>query len=197
MKTPIKKRLAKWLSTEVVIVALAFLAIALAWSTAGSAADFSQLQHAAKAEQIEISAEQTEQLQAKQLTAALVWHGSSPWVHAVTRGAKATFAQLGIKVVAVTDAQFDPAKQVADLENISALEPDIILSLSVDGISTKASYQKATKNGAKLVLLSNPIPDFKQGEDYVGIVTDDMFGMGRAAAQMLAESIQGLSLIHI
>lgn len=139
-------------------------------------------QQAKQAKSITISKEQAQKIKQKSLTAAMAWHGASPWISAVSRGASDTFEALGIKVVASTDAQFDPAKQVADLENITALKPNILLSLSVDGTSTKQSYQKAINAGAELVLLSNPIPGFRHGKEYVGIVTDDMFGMGKAAA---------------
>ncbi|MDQ9093210.1 substrate-binding domain-containing protein [Pseudoalteromonas haloplanktis] len=152
------------------------------------AAQLQSLDGAVQSQSVVLSEQQIAQVSQQSLTAVMVWHGSSPWVGAVTHGAKTEFTKLGIKVLAVTDAQFDPAKQVADLENINALNPDIILSLSVDGTSTKVSYQKAIAKGAKLVLLSNPIPGFVQGRDYVGIVTDDMFGMGAAAAQLVAEA---------
>ena len=145
--------------------------------------------NAAKSADVNLSNAQIKQIKQEHLTAALVWHGSSPWVSAVTQGAKETFATMGIDIVAITDAQFDPAKQVADLENISALAPDIILSLSVDSISTKTSYKQAVKNGTKLVLLSNPIEGFIHNQDYVGIVTDDMFGMGMAAAELTAAAL--------
>ncbi|MBU2970388.1 substrate-binding domain-containing protein [Pseudoalteromonas sp. C2R02] len=153
------------------------------------AVDIQSIKDAAKSSDIVLSKIEIQKIQEKSLTAALVWHGSSPWVSSVTQGAKAEFEKLGVNVLAVTDAQFDPAKQVSDLENVTALTPDIILSLSVDSVSTKLSYEKAISNGAQLVLLSNPIPGFQLGKDYVGIVTDDMFGMGKAAAELLAESI--------
>ncbi len=151
--------------------------------------DREDLTKAEQAAKVSLSAEQVAQLKTKQLTAALAWHGSSPWVNAVTNGAKQTFAELGIKVIAITDAHFDPAKQVADLENISALQPDILLSLSVDSTSTKTTYAQAISAGTKLVLLSNPIEGFIHGKDYVGIVTDDIFGMGKAAAELASEAL--------
>ena len=151
--------------------------------------DLQKIQDATYSSEVQLTDQQVAKIKAKQLTAALVWHGSSPWVSSVTRGAKEAFADLGVKVIAVTDAQFDPVKQVADLENISALNPDIILSLSVDPISTKVSFKRVIDQGAKLVLLSNPIDGFVHGKDYVGIVTDDMIGMGKAAAELAADSL--------
>ena len=49
-------------------------------------------------------------------TAALLWHTSSDFVNAVTAGAKDEFARLGVEVVATTDAGFDSAKQLSDIE---------------------------------------------------------------------------------
>ncbi len=146
------------------------------------------LAHAVPASAIQLSTLQVQQLQQQRFTAALVWHGASPWISAVTAGATAEFTRLGVKVVAVTDAQFDPARQVADIENVTVLKPDFVLSLVVDPASAKAAYQQLVNSGSQLVLLSNPIPGFVLGQDYAGIVTDDMFGMGRQAADVLAQS---------
>lgn len=154
------------------------------------------LQQAATAEQIHMTAAEQQQIKQRQLTAALVWHGSSPWISAVTAGATAEFAAMGVKVVAVTDAQFDPAKQASDIENISMLKPDFMLSLVVDAASAKGSLQKAVDGGARLVLLSNPIPGFVLNQHYAGIVTDDMFGMGREAAKVLANHFSARSAAH-
>lgn len=170
-------------------IAIVFTTLLISFTSPLYAIDFNSITNADKSENIKLSQEQVASLKSKKLTAALVWHGSSAWVSAVNQGAKETFSQLGINVVAVTDAQFDPAKQVADLENVSALNPDIILSLSVDSTSTKNSYRNAINNGAKLVLLSNPIEGFVLHQDYVGIVTDDMFGMGRAAAELAVDAL--------
>ncbi|KZN46323.1 hypothetical protein N482_12520 [Pseudoalteromonas luteoviolacea NCIMB 1942] len=136
-----------------------------------------------------LTPEQSASVQDARLTAAMAWHGSSPWISAVTRGAKAEFKRLGINVIAVTEAHYDPAKQVSDLETLMALKPDILLSLSVDSMSTKPSYLQLVKSGAKLVLLSNPISGFRHGVDFAGIVKDDVKGMGEAAAELVANAI--------
>ena len=170
-------------------ITFAFTLLITSFTSPLLAVDFNSITNADKSENIKLSQQQIDSLKSKKLTAALVWHGSSAWVSAVNQGAKETFSLFGIDVVAVTDAQFDPAKQVADLENISVLNPDIILSLSVDSTSTKNSYRSAISNGAKLVLLSNPIEGFIHHQDYVGIVTDDMFGMGKAAAQLTIDAL--------
>src|SRR4051794_12220282 len=48
-------------------------------------------------------------------TAAFVWHEDSEFTTAVTAGVRDVFRTLGIKVIAETSANFDPAKQKADI----------------------------------------------------------------------------------
>jgi ribose transport system substrate-binding protein len=124
-------------------------------------------------------------------TAALVWHQSSDFVNAVSRGAKDQFAELGIDVVAETQANFDAGKQKSDIETVMAKRPDALLSLPVDPTATASAYRGAVEAGANLVLLSNVPAGFKPGKDYVTVVTDDLFEMGHQAADALAAAIGG------
>ena len=134
---------------------------------------------------------QAADLQAKHLKAALLWHDQSDFVNAVTAGASDEFARLGIEVVATTSAGFDSAKQLADVETTLALKPDIILSLPLDPVASAAAFAKARDAGAKLVFLSNLPQGYKQPDDYAAIVTDDLFQMGKQAADILAASMGG------
>ncbi len=122
-------------------------------------------------------------------TAALLWHTSSDFVNAVTAGAKDEFARLGISVVAQTDAGFDAAKQKSDVETILAKKPNAVLALPLDPVTSAEAFKPAVANGVKIVLLSNKPKDFVQGKDYVTIVTDDLFQMGKHAADGLAAAI--------
>ncbi|MCF2856585.1 substrate-binding domain-containing protein [Pseudoalteromonas sp. SMS1] len=144
-----------------------------------------------------LTVEQFDEIKGAKLSAAMAWHGSSPWIQAVTAGAREEFERLGIKVVAVTEAHYDPAKQVSDLETLKILHPDILLSLSVDGLSTKPSYLQMVGAGTRLVLLSNPISGFRHGVDFAGIVEDDVESMGNAAAQLMVDAISGKGRVGI
>jgi ribose transport system substrate-binding protein len=124
-------------------------------------------------------------------TAALLWHTSSDFVNAVTAGATDEFKLLGIPVVAQTDAGFDAAKQKNDVETILAKKPSAILALPLDPVTSAEAFKPAIAAGVKIVLLSNKPKDFVQGKDYVAIVTDDLFQMGKHAADALAASIGG------
>jgi ribose transport system substrate-binding protein len=122
-------------------------------------------------------------------TAALLWHTSSDFVNAVTAGAKDEFARLGVSVVAQTDAGFDAAKQKSDVETILAKKPSAILALPLDPVASAEAFKPAVASGVKIVLLSNKPKGFVQGKDYVSIVTDDLFQMGKHAADALAAAI--------
>jgi ribose transport system substrate-binding protein len=122
-------------------------------------------------------------------SAALVWHTTSDFISAVTAGAISEFDRAGIKVVATTDAGFDSARQLSDVETVLAKSPSVILALPLDPISSAKAFQTAKEKGVKLVFLSNVPAGYKQGTDYVSVVTDDLFEMGKQAADVLARSL--------
>ena len=122
-------------------------------------------------------------------TAALLWHTSSDFVTAVTAGATDAFKEMGVEVVATTDAGFDAAKQKSDVETVLAKKPSVILALPLDPVTSAEAFKPAIASGTKLVLLSNQPKDFVAGRDYVAIVTDDLFQMGKQAADALAKAL--------
>jgi ribose transport system substrate-binding protein len=122
-------------------------------------------------------------------SAALVWHTSSDFISAVTAGAIYEFDRTGIKVVATTDAGFDSARQFSDVETVMAKSPSVILALPLDPIGSAKAFQAAKEKGVKLVFLSNVPSGYKPGADYVSVVTDDLFQMGKQAADVLAKSL--------
>lgn len=97
--------------------------------------------------------------------------------------------ELGIEVVAVTDAQSDAVKEVDQLETALALNPDALLSMPYDVEVTKAAYQKYIDAEIPVVFMENASADFTAGEDYVAVTNSDSYGNGMFAAMLLAESI--------
>ena len=163
---------------------LALLALPVGAQTVGPSGET-----ATPSSEITIDDAQTAELQGKGLKAALLWHDQADFVNAVTAGATDEFTRLGIEVVATTSAGFDSAKQLADVETTLALKPNIILSLPLDPVASAAAFKKASEAGAKLVFLSNLPTDYKHPADYSAIVTDDLFQMGKQAADLLAASM--------
>jgi ribose transport system substrate-binding protein len=140
---------------------------------------------------LELSDAEIDKVKAGDYTAALTWHQSSDFTTAVTAGAKDEFTKLGIEIVATTNANFDAGKQKNDIETVLAKKPSVMLTLPVDPVTTAAAYRAANSAGTKLVLLSNVPEGFTQGKDYVTVVTDDLFEMGKHAADALAAAIGG------
>ena len=148
-------------------------------------------ERAAPASALKLSSRDVARLRAAHYSAALVWHEDSDFTTAVTAGVRDVFRPLGIRVVAETSAGFDPAKQKADIETVAAKRPAVMLTLPVDPVITASAYRQAARQGTKIVLLSNLPRGMRHGRDYVDVVTDDLFDMGRRAADALAAAVGG------
>lgn len=127
----------------------------------------------------------------KKLKAAILMHTSSDFSNAVIAGAKERFNLLGVEVVYISYANFDPDRQIIQIERAISLGVDIIITLIIDPISGGIALKKAVNKGVKISLLSNLPKGFLHREDYVSIVTDDLFNMGKLLAEMMGESLSG------
>lgn len=142
-----------------------------------------------------VADDQVAAVQAANYTAALLWHDQSDFVNAVTAGASDEFARLGIEVVAVTSAGFDAAKQRSDIETSMAKRPSIILSLPLDPVTSAAAFEEAKEAGVALSFLSNLPAGYEHPADYAAIVTDDLFQMGKQAADALAAAMDNTGTV--
>ncbi|WP_026480918.1 substrate-binding domain-containing protein [Ahrensia sp. 13_GOM-1096m] len=140
--------------------------------------------------EITVSDSNAEALKNGNYTAALLWHDQSDFVNAVTAGATAEFERFGIEVVATTSAGFDAAKQRSDIETALTKKPSIILSLPLDPVTSAAAFKEAKEEDVKLVFLSNLPAGYEHGNDYTTVATDDLFQMGKQAADALAASME-------
>lgn len=144
------------------------------------------------ASSVELSAEEIAEVKAKRLKAAIVMHyGGNDWANAQIAGLEAQFDQLGIEVVATTDANFKPDKQVSDLETVMTKKPDIIVSIPTDPVATASAYKKVADAGVKLVFMDNAPQGLTAGKDYVTVVSADNLGNGVVSAHLLAKSTGG------
>jgi ribose transport system substrate-binding protein len=147
---------------------------------------------------IKLSADEMAKIKAKHATAAIVMHyGGNDWATAQIAGLKDQFAKMGIRVIAVTDANFKPDTQVANIETVLAKKPNIIVSIPTDPVATAGAYRKAAAAGVKLVFMDNVPKDFKAGKDYISTVSADNFGNGVAAAHLMAKQLNGKGKIGI
>ncbi len=149
-------------------------------------------EEAAAPEDAKLSDAEVDQVKAKNATAAIVMHyGGNDWSNAQVAGMKSEFARLGIKVIATTDANFKPDKQVSDIETVLAQKPDIMISIPTDPVATASAYKKVAAAGVKLVFIGNTAQGMTVGKDYVSVVSADDFGNGVVSAHLMAKALGG------
>ncbi|WP_085026212.1 substrate-binding domain-containing protein [Ensifer aridi] len=157
-----------------------------------SPADGPNGEKAVLASDLKLMPEEIEQIKAKNATAAIVMHyTASDWAKAQMAGQKKALDELGIKIIATTDAGYKAEQQVADIESVMALKPDIIISVPAEQSATAAAYKKAAAAGIKIVFLDQAAAGMKPGADYVSLVSSDNRGMGKVAALLMAKALNG------
>lgn len=139
-----------------------------------------------------LTPEERARVRALNASAAIVMHYSdNDWSQAQIAGMRAEFEELGVKVVATTDAGFDPAKQVADIRAALKQKPQAIVSIPTDPVATAPAYAEAVAQGVKLVFMDNVPNGMVAGRDYVSAVSADNFGNGVVCADLMAEALHG------
>lgn len=142
--------------------------------------------------EVQLTDDEVAQVREMGATAAIVMHyGGNDWSQAQIAGLEETFADLGIEVISVTDADFRPETQVENIENVLTRDPDIIVSIPTDPVATAAAYQAAADEGVHLVFMDNVPQGFQPGEQYLSVVSADNFGNGVASAHLMAQALDG------
>lgn len=146
----------------------------------------------ARAGDVALTPAEVEQVRGMGATAAIVMHYTGDgWTDAQIAGLRQTFDELGIEVIAVTDANFEPDRQVSDIETVLARQPDVIVSIPADPVATAGAYRQAAEAGVQLVFMDNVPQGMVAGEDYVSAVSADNVGNGVVAAHLMADALGG------
>jgi ribose transport system substrate-binding protein len=139
---------------------------------------------------VSLTSEELEKIRGLKAKAAIVMHYTKgDWAQAQMVGLRSQFDKMGISVIAVTDAGFQAEKQVADIEQVLAQNPQIIVSIPTDSVTTAVAYKKASQKGVKLVFMDNVPQGLEVGKDYVSVVSADNYGNGAAAAHLMAKAL--------
>ena len=139
---------------------------------------------------IHLSEEELARIQAMKARAAIVLHyGDNDWSNGQVEGLRAQLGHMGIEIIAITDAGFQAAQQVADIEAVIAQQPDVIFAVPVDPVTTAAAYRAAAARGVKLVFMENTPKGLVAGKDYVSVVSADNYGNGAASAELMADAL--------
>jgi ribose transport system substrate-binding protein len=142
--------------------------------------------------EISLTDEQIEKIRAGNFTAAISmgWLGDD-WASQQLIGLKETFEHLNIEVVAETNANWDDARQIADLDAISVLQPDLLVSIPLNTATTANAYQKISDAGTQIVFIDQAADDMQPGEDYVSVISSDNLALGMYLADLLADAVGG------
>lgn len=142
---------------------------------------------AESADVLVLSETEKEAVRQKEYTAAISFHYTGKaWMQLQEKGIKKIFGDLGISLIAVTDAHFDASLQCKQLESIQFLEPDILIAIPVDSQDTAGAFQKIAGSNTKLVLITN-IPDGITSKDYVSCISVNEHSHGRNMGNGLGE----------
>jgi ribose transport system substrate-binding protein len=142
---------------------------------------------AEKSEVLNLSSTEIEQIRSGSYTAAVSFHYTGiAWSRLHEKGIKDVFADLGIKLLAVTDAHFDPELQMKQHASILSMNPDVLISIPSDEIIMGQSYREIVNSGTKLVLINN-VPQGFDHKDYVTCVSVNERENGQSAGRILGE----------
>jgi ribose transport system substrate-binding protein len=122
------------------------------------------------ASSVSLSAEEIEKIRGLKAKAAIVRHYSrNDWSEAQVGSASGrsqiAVRQMGVDVIAVTDAGFIAERQVANIEAVLVQNPQIIVSIPTDPVFTAAAYKKAAQQGVKLVFMDNVPNGLEAGKE--------------------------------
>ncbi len=136
-----------------------------------------------------------QQIRDMQATAAIFMHyGDNDWSNAAVAGVTTQFEVMGIKVIKVTDANFDGEKQTADIHAVMAEKPDIIIA---HPLAPAEVFKEVADQGVKLVFFDNVPTGLKQGQDYVSVVSADSYGNGITSAHLMAKALGGQGTVGL
>jgi ribose transport system substrate-binding protein len=107
------------------------------------------------------------------------------WARLHEEGIRETLQKVGVKVVAVTDAHFDPRLQITQLDGIRMQHPNAVIAIPTDDKATADKFRELSKE-TKLIFISN-VPEGLAKEDYASCVSVNEQENGRNAGLLLGE----------
>jgi ribose transport system substrate-binding protein len=152
----------------------------------------------APASSVSLTDGELEKIRGLKSKAAIVMHyAQNDWSQAQVAGLKSQFDKMGIDVIAISDAGFNPERQVTNIRAALAQHPQVIVSIPTDPDITAPAYKDASQQGVKLVFMDNVPTGFVAGKDYVSVVSADNYGNGVASAHLMAQALQGKGQIGL
>ena len=144
-------------------------------------------ERAAGAGGLALSEVEKEKIRQKQYTAAISFHYmGKAWMRLQEKGIKKVFDELGISIIAVTDAHFNATLQCKQLESIKFLKPDLLISIPVDTRGTAEAFRSIADSDTRLVLITN-VPEGLTPKDYISCISVNERAHGDSMGRGLGE----------
>lgn len=121
------------------------------------------------------------------------------WSRLQVAGIRDTFDKLGIRLLAVTDGEFEIDKQIADYRHVTMLQPDVLLTLPLDRQRSAPALREAREQGIQLVFIDSVPAGMEHPRDYGCMVMADSYANGQHAARLLIDHLNGsgtVALLH-
>ena len=127
-------------------------------------------------------------------TVAVSQHiGVADYTSQVVGAASEILKSAGATIV-TADANFDPAKQISDIENLLSQKPALLIVFPVDQAATVPGIQAANRAKVPVVVVGSALRD---GGEYASLITADNYEGGVIAAKQLVDLIGGSGEIAI
>jgi ribose transport system substrate-binding protein len=124
---------------------------------------------------LEITAEDVAAIRELGLKAAFLNWSGVPYNQSFEHGIRRAFDELGIELVAVTNFEFDAVKAASDVQNVLALDPDIIITGVLDPTVWPGILQPARDKGITIEMWSQGVEGWEvgTGKDICNITSYD------------------------
>ncbi len=148
-------------------------------------------------DKLKLTAQEKQLLRKQHYTAAISFHyGGKAWMDLHQKGIRDIFTDLGISLIAVTDAHFDPVLQTRQLASLEMLEPDILIAVPTDNAQTAPAFKRIASSKTRLVLITN-VPDGLTPQDYVCCVSVNEHSHGQNMGRGIGEYMLRHGLTHL
>lgn len=146
---------------------------------------------AVSSEEIALCEEEIKILQSGDYAVCIAFHYcGTAWASLHEKGIRDTLNQYGVKIMSVTDAHFDPAMQVAQLEGMKMQRPDAIIAVPADDKITAPKFKELARD-TNLIFISN-VPEGLDKNDYCSCVSVNERENGQNAGVLLGEHLRDL-----
>lgn len=139
-----------------------------------------------------LTPEDKQKIRESNFTAVLCLHTMNiDWALLQQAGVKAMLEEFNIKLLVTTDAEEKTSKQVSDYESVTALNPNLIITIPLDANAAAEPLRKAVEKGIKISFIDSVPTGFVAGKDYAGMATADNYANGRVSAEVLVDQLGG------